>query len=358
MTDSKPTHQFHLSLNVTDLERAIAFYRLALGIEPAKVRPDYAKFELTNPPLVLSLEPSPDAAQKLNHLGIRVPDALALRPFATRIQAGNLDAQYLQSVECCYSRQSKFTLTDPDGNLIELYVLEEELDHAPVKAAAASAASAAPQSGPQKAWEHTLGTDFPTAIPHADGELDEVRLRGTFNRRLGTAVVETILREAKRVLRPGGLLTLHSLVADREVEGKLPQLPGPAALVEHTPTETALGEALEKTGFGFLELRRFSHSPVFQFGGAQMREQLLTARRLAEAAAGDHVVVYKGPFHSITDDEGHTYRRGHRTAIGSRTLAGLNASGLADQFAILNEPAGGSACGTVDSRASEPEVTA
>ncbi len=47
--------KFHTSLNVTDLAWAIDFYRLRLGCEPAKQRRDYAKFELVEPPLVLSL---------------------------------------------------------------------------------------------------------------------------------------------------------------------------------------------------------------------------------------------------------------------------------------------------------------
>ena len=39
--------KFHLSLNVTDLARSLDFYRVLFGMEPAKVRADYAKFELT-----------------------------------------------------------------------------------------------------------------------------------------------------------------------------------------------------------------------------------------------------------------------------------------------------------------------
>jgi len=42
---------FHASLNVTDLNRSIAFSRALLGTEPAKVRSDYAKFDLAEPPL-------------------------------------------------------------------------------------------------------------------------------------------------------------------------------------------------------------------------------------------------------------------------------------------------------------------
>ena len=41
---------FHVALYVRDLDAAIARYRKLLGQEPAKVRHDYAKFEITDPP--------------------------------------------------------------------------------------------------------------------------------------------------------------------------------------------------------------------------------------------------------------------------------------------------------------------
>jgi catechol 2,3-dioxygenase-like lactoylglutathione lyase family enzyme len=45
----------HLALTVRDVERSIAFYRALFGVEPSKIRPDYAKFELAEPPLNFTL---------------------------------------------------------------------------------------------------------------------------------------------------------------------------------------------------------------------------------------------------------------------------------------------------------------
>ena len=65
--------KFHLSLNVTDLGRSIAFYRVLFGVEPAKRHDDYAKFELDDPPVVFSLVPRrPGPGGSLSHLGLRV----------------------------------------------------------------------------------------------------------------------------------------------------------------------------------------------------------------------------------------------------------------------------------------------
>ena len=46
---------FHVALYVDSIPDAVAQYRKILGIEPAKVRHDYAKFELQDPPVILSL---------------------------------------------------------------------------------------------------------------------------------------------------------------------------------------------------------------------------------------------------------------------------------------------------------------
>jgi catechol 2,3-dioxygenase-like lactoylglutathione lyase family enzyme len=125
-----PAIRFHLSLNVTDLERSVAFYRTLFGCEPAKCRPDYAKFELDDPPLVLSLEPtSPGAGGALNHLGFRMPDSAALVAVQMRLEQAGIRTQRQEGVECCYARQTKFWVTDPDQTLWEFYTLDEDIAH-------------------------------------------------------------------------------------------------------------------------------------------------------------------------------------------------------------------------------------
>jgi len=125
-----PGVRFHLSLNVADLTRAVAFYRILFGREPAKCRPDYAKFELDDPPLVLSLEPSsPTSGGTLNHLGFRMPDSTTLVAMQERLERGGIRSRREEGVECCYALQTKFWVTDPDQTLWEIYTLDEDLEH-------------------------------------------------------------------------------------------------------------------------------------------------------------------------------------------------------------------------------------
>src|SRR6267143_5467279 len=73
----------HLSLNVRNVEQSIEFYRKLLGIEPSKVRTGYAKFDVQNPPLNLTLNQAAfNERGALSHLGIQVAstsDVLAMR---------------------------------------------------------------------------------------------------------------------------------------------------------------------------------------------------------------------------------------------------------------------------------------
>ena len=77
------TLKAHLAINVNDVDASIDFYQRMLGIEPSKVRAGYAKFDVQNPPLNLTLNQVPfNGKGALSHLGIQVAgteDVLAMR---------------------------------------------------------------------------------------------------------------------------------------------------------------------------------------------------------------------------------------------------------------------------------------
>src|SRR5215471_18171622 len=184
-----PAVRFHLSLNVSDLERSVGFYRILFGREPAKCRPDYAKFELDDPPLVLSLEPMPPSGiGALNHLGFRMPDSATLVAMQERLERAGIRSRREEGVECCYARQTKFWVTDPDQTLWEIYTLEEDLDHrgrgqTMEEMLPPDAADEPAHAGrsPNVVWEHRMTDAVPASIPREDGSTDEAHLLGTLN---------------------------------------------------------------------------------------------------------------------------------------------------------------------------------
>jgi catechol 2,3-dioxygenase-like lactoylglutathione lyase family enzyme len=117
----------HLALNVKDVETSLEFYRKLLGIEPSKVRTGYAKFNVQNPPLNLTLNQHAfNERGALSHLGIQVAstdDVLAIRERWT--EAGLLTRDEMQT-NCCYALQDKTWVRDPDGNEWEVFVVLED----------------------------------------------------------------------------------------------------------------------------------------------------------------------------------------------------------------------------------------
>lgn len=117
----------HLALNVRNVEESIAFYRKLLGIEPSKVRTGYAKFDVQEPPLNLTLnQHSFTDRGALSHLGIQVAstnDVLATRRRWEEV--GLLTRDEMQT-SCCYALQDKVWVRDPDGNEWEVFVVLED----------------------------------------------------------------------------------------------------------------------------------------------------------------------------------------------------------------------------------------
>ena len=116
------TGRVQLALNVSDLEKAIAFYTKLLGTPPAKVREGYANFAVDEPPLKLVLIESAEGGT-LNHLGIEVGSPEHVSRSATRLAAEGLDTRIEEQTACCYAVQDKVWVQDPDGAPWEVYTV-------------------------------------------------------------------------------------------------------------------------------------------------------------------------------------------------------------------------------------------
>ena len=126
MTGMARALKVHIALNVKDVEASTAFYRKLFSLDPVKVRPGYAKFDVSVPPVNLSLNragPMNEGAGAVSHLGVQVAsseDVLAIRK--QWIDAGLLPRDEMQTT-CCYALQDKAWVSDPDGNAWEVFVV-------------------------------------------------------------------------------------------------------------------------------------------------------------------------------------------------------------------------------------------
>jgi catechol 2,3-dioxygenase-like lactoylglutathione lyase family enzyme len=113
-----------LALNVDDLDASIAFYSALFGAEPAKVRPGYANFAITEPPLKLVLIENPGEGGSLNHLGVEVTDVDTVDSEQTRLAGHDMATIDERGTTCCYAKQDKFWVQGaPDGERWEVYTV-------------------------------------------------------------------------------------------------------------------------------------------------------------------------------------------------------------------------------------------
>jgi catechol 2,3-dioxygenase-like lactoylglutathione lyase family enzyme len=118
-----------LSINVSDLGGAVAFYSALFGTEPAKLRPGYANFALDDPPLKLVLNcPGDGPGGTINHLGVEVASTGEVDQAGARLADAGLETAARPGTVCCYARQDKVWVHDPDGVAWEYYTVLEHVE--------------------------------------------------------------------------------------------------------------------------------------------------------------------------------------------------------------------------------------
>ena len=113
--------RLQLAINVTDLDSAVEFYSRLFGTGPAKVKPAYANFEVSDPPLKLVLFEGSEGAT-INHLGVECETAEEVVAAEQRLSAAGLDTTGVDATVCCFAEKAETWVVDPDGARWEWYV--------------------------------------------------------------------------------------------------------------------------------------------------------------------------------------------------------------------------------------------
>ncbi|MET7366231.1 ArsI/CadI family heavy metal resistance metalloenzyme [Streptomyces sp. NPDC005566] len=119
--------RIQLALRVPDLHASIAFYSKLFATEPAKLREGYANFAIADPPLKLVLvQGTADTETRLDHLGVEVDTAEAVRSATSRLQDEGLATDIETDTTCCYALQDKVWVHGPGQEPWEVYVVKAD----------------------------------------------------------------------------------------------------------------------------------------------------------------------------------------------------------------------------------------
>ncbi len=115
--------RIHIALNTDRFDESIAFYSKLFGQEPAKQRERWAKFDIADPAVNLTLNQTdePVAGSQISHLGIEVGDSNTVAAMDQRLQDLGLKTIPETDTTCCYALQDKTWVTDPNGHAWEFF---------------------------------------------------------------------------------------------------------------------------------------------------------------------------------------------------------------------------------------------
>jgi len=125
--------RLQLALNVSNLDEAVDFYSKFFKTEPAKIRPGYANFAITEPPLKLVLFENAGDPGTINHLGVEVSSADEVVDATRHLVEQGFATDIEEKTTCCFAVQDKVWVDGPDSSRWEVYtVLADANDSASI----------------------------------------------------------------------------------------------------------------------------------------------------------------------------------------------------------------------------------
>jgi len=144
-----------------------------------------------------------------------------------------------------------------------------------------------------------------------------------------------LFQEIFRVLKRGGRAVISDIVSD---EVSTPEMRGDPTLwsgcVSGAFQESYFLRAFEDAGFYGIRLLVRDEQPWRTVEGIEFRSVTVEAFKGKQGPCFEHkqAVIYKGPFKSIHDDDGHEYPRGERVAVCRKTFELLTRPPYAEHF--------------------------
>ena len=127
-----------------------------------------------------------------------------------------------------------------------------------------------------------------------------------------------LFEEIARVLARGGRCAISDIVSDEDVPLELQQNPDLwTGCISGALREDRFLDAFAEVGLYGVEIAAYQTEPWAVVEGIEFRSMTVTAWKGKEGPCMDHqeAVIYRGPFKSVVDDDGHVLERGVRSAV-------------------------------------------
>src|SRR5579875_2351883 len=117
--------RLHVHVGVKDLSDSVKFYNALFGMEPVKLKADYAKWMLDDPRVNFAIS-TRSGQTGLDHLGIQVETSAELQEVYGRLQQADRPVLEEGATTCCYAKSEKSWITDPQGVSWETFLTSGE----------------------------------------------------------------------------------------------------------------------------------------------------------------------------------------------------------------------------------------
>ncbi len=193
---------------------------------------------------------------------------------------------------------------------LDLSALEEELQRKPVSDA----------NGFLEMQE--LAADLKVRKPLvADASIDVVVSNCVLNL-VANGEKAAMFKELHRVLKKGGRAVISDIVCDEDVPLEMQNDPELwSGCISGAFREDAFLQAFEDAGFYGVRILKYDREPWQTVKGIEFRSMTVEAYKGKEGPCleRNQAIIYKGPFKSVIDDDGHLMERGKRYATCDKT---------------------------------------
>ena len=156
---------------------------------------------------------------------------------------------------------------------------------------------------------------------------------------VGNDARKQLFSEIYRVLNNGGRAVISDIVCDEDVPDGLQKDPELwSGCISGAFREDDFLQAFEDAGFHGVEILKLDAKPWQTVDGIEFRSMTVCAYKGKEGPCieRNQAVIYKGPFKSVINDDGHAMERGKRYAVCEKTYNLLKRAPYHEMFEFVD----------------------